>query len=296
MYVVAVSGGVDSMVLLDVLRRDPGLQLIVAHFDHGIRPDSDEDRRLVQKVAKQLGLAFEYEAGRLGPHASEEVARQARYDFLHRVREAHGANAIVTAHHQDDLLETAIHNLLRGSGRLGMISLRSREVILRPLLHISKAEILACAKEHELQWREDSTNVQVRYRRNYIRHKVLPRMSQGQKDELLQHIRQQTELDAGINRLLSELLSSQPSGHALNRQWFIMLPHQVSREVLAAWLRQSGITELSSDMLERLVVAAKTYRVGTLADIDKQHILQIGSNKLEISKRTVASNAQKHSV
>src|SRR5438132_889977 len=118
-YIVAVSGGVDSMVLLDLLRTKPELKLIVAHYDHGMRPNSTADRQLVQAVSKHHGLTFIYDQGKLG-NASEATARRARYDFLHQVREASQARAIITAHHQDDLLETAILNILRGTGRRGL--------------------------------------------------------------------------------------------------------------------------------------------------------------------------------
>ena len=137
-YVVAVSGGVDSMVLLDLLRRQKDLKLVVAHLDHGIRSDSDLDRQLVQQVASKHGLAFVYNTAQLGPGASEALARKARYNFLRRVQLATNATAIVTAHHQDDLIETAILNLLRGTGRKGLSSLGDDKHLRRPLLHVSK--------------------------------------------------------------------------------------------------------------------------------------------------------------
>src|SRR6266542_1461422 len=140
-YVVAVSGGVDSMVLLDLLRQKPKLELVVSHFDHGIRPDSEEDRRLVQRIARAYGLPFVYARGNLGPKAGEALAREARYAFLRRVQQEQGAKAIITAHHQDDMLETAIMNLLRGTGRRGLSSLKSREGLLRPLLNWTKKDI-----------------------------------------------------------------------------------------------------------------------------------------------------------
>src|SRR6185436_20114617 len=118
-YVVAVSGGVDSMVLLDLLRQKPKLELVVAHFDHGIREDSAQDRKLVQRIAKAYGLPFVHAKGNLGPKAGEALAREARYAFLRQVQADHDAKAIITAHHQDDMLKTAIMNLLRGTGRRG---------------------------------------------------------------------------------------------------------------------------------------------------------------------------------
>src|SRR5688572_27728765 len=124
-YIVAVSGGVDSMVLLHLLSQHSQSELIVAHFDHGIRPDSAEDRKLVEKTAKKYGLEFVYREGELGPGASEAEAREARYGFLQIIKVKHNAKAIVTAHHQDDMLETAIINMLRGTGRKGLSSLVS---------------------------------------------------------------------------------------------------------------------------------------------------------------------------
>lgn len=86
-YIVAVSGGVDSMVLLDMLRRLPGLQLIIAHFDHGIRLDTAEDRLLIERYGLLHNLKTVYGYGHLGPNVSEEQARKARYAFLEDVRE-----------------------------------------------------------------------------------------------------------------------------------------------------------------------------------------------------------------
>jgi tRNA(Ile)-lysidine synthase TilS/MesJ len=111
----------------------PDFKFIVAHYDHGVRSDSQLDRQLVQGVARQHGLTFVYDEGKLGPGTSEAVARKARYAFLRKVQQTTGARAIITAHHEDDLLETALLNLLRGTGRRGVTSLRSRHDIHRPL-------------------------------------------------------------------------------------------------------------------------------------------------------------------
>src|SRR5690348_2939142 len=115
-YVVAVSGGVDSVVLLDILSKQPGLKLTIAHFDHGIRNDSYKDRQFVEGLAKKYQLLFVYKEGSLGK-ASEAKAREARYEFLRKAQKDSGSQAIITAHHQDDLLETAILNMLRDSSR-----------------------------------------------------------------------------------------------------------------------------------------------------------------------------------
>lgn len=287
-YVVAVSGGVDSMALLHLLSTAsylPATRLVVAHFEHGIRPDSDLDRQLVQRAAERYGLPFVYDRGGLGPAASEDQARSARYAFLKRVRQASGADAIITAHHQDDLLETAVHNMLRGTGRRGLVALRSREHVRRPLLGVPKADIIAYAKDQGLTWREDSTNTDMRYRRNHIRHTILPELTKPQKAQLLEHIRNVHRLDAGLETELINHLHMHPGVSQLDRHWFIMLPHAVAREVLVAWLRRHGIQDISRKTVERLAVAAKTYARGRQVDVDKRYVLLVGKDTLTLSPR-----------
>lgn len=266
-YVVAVSGGVDSMVLLDLLRKLPDVELVVAHFDHGIRPDSSEDRKLVQKVAEAYGLPFAYETAQLGAGASEAEARTARYAFLERVRSDHQARAIITAHHQDDLLETAILNLLRGTGRKGLTSLADRPHIMRPLLPFTKQEIRAYAEQHRLEWREDSTNADDRYMRNYIRHQIIPALTPDVKRQLHMLLRQTGSTNRKLDTELATLLSTIGQGALLDRQAFVELPHDIAKELLASWLRQQGITDFDRQTLERVVVAAKTKPPGTQIDI-----------------------------
>ena len=130
-YVIAVSGGVDSVVLLDLMAQVSDCTLIVAHVDHGIRKDSHLDRQFVEKVANKYKLEFYYTEANLGANASEEAARKARYEFLRNIKDKTGARAIITAHHQDDLLETLILNVLRGTKRKGLSSLESGQELLQ---------------------------------------------------------------------------------------------------------------------------------------------------------------------
>lgn len=279
-YIVAVSGGVDSMVLLDALAGMSGLTLTVAHYDHGIRDDSMKDRQLVQAVSRQRGLPFVYQQGQLGAAASEAAARKARYEFLHDVRRAAGASAIITAHHQDDMLETAVINLLRGTGRKGLSSLQSRDQILRPLLQFDKARLIDYAKEHELEWREDSTNQDEKYLRNYVRLKILNKFNDSERLQLLGHLQTASRLNEDLENLLAVQLHIQPAVNQIDRHWFIHLPHSVAREVLASWLRQHQVT-FDRKGIERLVVAAKTYQPHKIAPIN-------GKARMEVKKDYLA--------
>lgn len=281
-YVVAVSGGVDSVVLLDLLQKQPDLKLVVAHYDHGIRPDSDQDKRLVKERAEYYGLPFVSRQGHLGADASEALARRERYKFLHEVRKAADAKAVVTAHHQDDVVETAVMNLLRGTGRRGLSSLRSTDVIVRPLLRRNKEEIKAYALSRNLPWREDSTNTDLAYRRNYIRHVILPKLSHQQKQALLELIHKAHDLNDEIEAQLINHLHVRLHDDQLERKWFIQLSHNVAREVIYAWLRRHRIKDIDARRLELIVVAAKAYHPGRRIDVDVRHVLWVQRDYLAL--------------
>jgi tRNA(Ile)-lysidine synthetase-like protein len=287
-YVVAVSGGVDSMVLLDVLAKQPDMELVVAHFEHGVREDSDQDRLLVEKAAASYAVPFVFERGHLGTGVSEARAREARYAFLRKVKEEQGADAIVTAHHQDDVIETAILNVIRGTGRKGLSSLRSTEEIIRPLLNIPKKKILMYAHEHNVTWHEDSTNLGDDYARNYIRHKVIPKLGDLGEEKFYAHIERVSELNPDIDNLLLQDVQAHSTADGLSRSWFALLPYGISCEVMAAWLRGAGIRGFDRGMIERLTVAAKVAQPGKMADINAEHLLKVGKVTLNISLRSTS--------
>lgn len=284
---MAVSGGVDSMALLHLLKDLPDVHLTVAHFDHGIREDSEEDRMLVQAVAREYGLPFVYDSANLGSRVSEAEARKARYNFLHKVREATKAQAVLTAHHKDDALETAIINMVRGTGRKGLVSLKSTDTIKRPLLKYSKADLLEYAKEHDLKWREDSTNADTAYLRNHIRRKVLARFSPKDKQKLHGIVSRMQVVNSAVDEIIAEFLERNCYGNRMTRYEFIQLPHLVAMEVMAAWLRANNIRGFDKKMLERLTQGAKILTVGREIPVDNHAKLKImrGFLALEITER-----------
>ncbi len=289
-YVVAVSGGVDSMVLLDLLRRQSGDELIVAHFDHGIREatESAMDRQFVQAVATEYGLPFEYEEGKLGADASEADARTARYDFLRRMQKKYQADAVITAHHQDDLLETAILNMLRGTGRKGLSALGSGQDVRRPLLHISKQKILEYARQHDVRWREDSTNASDQYLRNYIRLHIMPRLNTDDRARLLGRVSEAVTTNPLIDQLLLVELQKNATEEGVSRRWFAMLPYDLSCEVMAAWLRKSHIREFDKKTIERLVVGAKISEPGKQLDVLAGYWLKVGKTAFSLAKYSIS--------
>ncbi len=276
-YVVAVSGGVDSVVLLDMLSKKAKLDLVVAHFDHGIREDSFEDKIFVEELAHRYGLEFIGQTVSLGPSASEDEARNARYKFLFHTMKEYGADAIVTAHHQDDLVETIFLNVLRGTGRRGL-SPMTRTGILRPLLEYPKAKILEYAKQNNLAWREDSTNQDTKYLRNYLRLEVLPKLDENAKSSLINLSKRNNQSNQELDLIIENLLQSDGD---VPRQWFVGLPHAVAKEIVGSVLRAQDIS-LSKKQIESLATKLKVARLNSRIDIAKNKQFVIGKKTIRI--------------
>jgi tRNA(Ile)-lysidine synthase len=177
--VVAVSGGGDSVALLDLLHALApacGLELVIAHADHGIAPDSRAVGQSVRALAERYGLPFELGELHLGPDATETTARRARYAWLRDVQRRLGARYLVTAHHRGDQLETIILRFLRGSAPAGLagIAARARGGLVRPLLPFTKAELAAHAAARGLPVHEDAANRNPRHLRSWVRAALLP--------------------------------------------------------------------------------------------------------------------------
>jgi len=283
-YILAVSGGVDSMVLLDLLSQRKDVELIVAHFDHGIREESAEDAAFVSSVANKYGLRYEGGEGKLGEGASEETARTARYEFLLGLKAKHRADAVVTAHHQDDLIETAIINILRGTGHRGLSAISSNNEILRPMLGISKKAILNYAAKNKIQWHEDKTNSDTKYLRNYIRQNLLPGMGGSARTEVLENIHRATIKRHEIDELLEKTAGRAIDSGNLNRVVFASMPHEVSTELLTIWLRKQGIRDLTTKNINELTIGAKTAKPGTKKNVKQGSWLMFDAEYVTLKK------------
>lgn len=286
-YVLAVSGGVDSIVLLDLLSRQKDTQLIIAHFNHGIRKDSDKDQELVKKASAKYNLPIEVGQGKLGAHASEEKARNARYRFLQDAQKKYEADGIITAHHQDDLIETAILNILRGTGRRGLSSMADNPDILRPMLHVTKDEILKYAKERKLIWHEDSSNQDIEYLRNYIRLKLVSRLTDTQKQLFLQKIHNASSQNRIINQEIEILSQNIVKDNEIDRAVFTSLPIDMANEVLMLLLKNSGLGEFDRKTIERLALAIRTFKTGSRIDVNRGAYLELTASRalLKLSEK-----------
>lgn len=183
--IVALSGGADSVALLDLLATLPGfpLNLIAAHVNHCLRPDAaDNDERFCRELAARYGIPFESRRIDVRLLAAteglslEDAGRQARIAYFDELLGSRHAAAVALGHHADDQAETVLMRLLRGSGAAGLsgMSYRNRRGFVRPLLDVSRRDIEAHLHSRSLVWREDASNRDTAFLRNRIRHELLP--------------------------------------------------------------------------------------------------------------------------
>ena len=251
--VVAVSGGNDSRVLLDLLlatAEHHRLDLVVAHADHGIHPDSAEVAGRVRELAAAAGLKVEIGQLGLGAAATETVAREARYAFLERVRRERGAEWIIAAHHADDQVETVLMRALKGSGPAGLAAMADRDgALVRPLLPFRRAELEEHARERGLAFWDDPANRDSRFLRNWLRHELLPvlrgRLPEVEED-LLRLSRQAAADRTGWDQLLrtTAALDWRPEaqGGSLAVAGLLAWDGPLAIRVIAAAGRRVGIT------------------------------------------------------
>jgi len=181
---LAISGGMDSIVLLDIMIR-LSVTIAVAHVNHSLRADeSDEDERFVKNIASKYRLPYhsikvDVKALAKATKANlSDVGHRVRYEFFTKMADLHGYDKIATAHHADDVVESFIMRSMEGAGLQGISGIPvSNGRVIRPLLHVHRKEISDYAERHELKYREDSSNRSLDYRRNAIRAVIRPALS-----------------------------------------------------------------------------------------------------------------------
>lgn len=191
---VGVSGGPDSLTLLDALAR-LGFPLVAAHFDHRLRPHSAHEAEVVRQAAARAGAQFVSGSGDVAAHAAqvrlsiEDAARDLRYRFLFEQARRFSAQAVAVGHNADDQVETVVMHLLRGAGLRGLRGMAfctllptwdAQIPLVRPLLSFWRAEILAYCAERQLQPIHDPTNQETLYLRNRLRHELIPLLDELQ--------------------------------------------------------------------------------------------------------------------
>ncbi len=178
---LAVSGGVDSVVMCE-LYRQAGLSFSVAHCNYLLREKiSDEENIFVSELTKKYNVPFhdiKFQTRKVAEDRKVSIqvaARDLRYKWFKELRQEHGYSYVATAHHSNDLTETLLYNLTKGTGIAGLHGIPvKRGYIIRPLLFATKEQIINYARQKGLEWREDASNSETKYTRNKIRHEVIP--------------------------------------------------------------------------------------------------------------------------
>ncbi len=240
--ILALSGGIDSMVLADMLLQSKA-DFVLAHCNFHLRgEESDGDEKFVRDYAERNGLTIYVKQFDTLDYAKEHklsiemAARELRYAWFEELRQQLNYDFIAVAHHADDQLETFFINLLRGAGIRGLKGMQKvNGRIIRPLLDVSRVEIQQYAEVHHLQWREDHTNAETQFLRNKIRHELLPVIDGISKEgrgailKSINHLASENEL---YRELLKEKLPT--SNCQLST---------VNFQLLFEWLRDYGFNE-----------------------------------------------------
>lgn len=184
--ILAVSGGVDSMVMADLFTKADNYNLVIAHCNFNLRGnESDLDTKLVEEYAKQNSITFEKiyfntkEYAKQNSLSTQMAARELRHNWFLELIEKHNACKIAIAHNLNDNAETFLINLSRGTGIKGLTGIKNNNIIIRPVIFASREEIEAYAESNSVRYRNDSTNSKTIYRRNHIRHKVIPELAKS---------------------------------------------------------------------------------------------------------------------
>ncbi|MEQ8176551.1 MAG: tRNA lysidine(34) synthetase TilS [Syntrophomonadaceae bacterium] len=216
--VLGVSGGPDSMALLHVmaaLRGSLGIDIAAAHVDHGLRPGAEEEQDYVEKTCRRLGVDFfgcRIDARRIAcseQKTLEEAGRDERYRFFREIARQRGGALIATAHHRDDVAETVLLHLLRGSGLKGLRGILPRQGdLLRPLLCVDKEDLLLYLKQSNIRYYIDESNEDLHFTRNRIRHELIPLLQTGYNARIVDNLNQLALIARDENRWLEDLASA----------------------------------------------------------------------------------------
>jgi tRNA(Ile)-lysidine synthase len=311
---VGVSGGCDSVALLRLLcELAPSLRLtlVVAHFDHRLRPDSAADAEFVLELAQGLGL--EVHVGEWpSPRSGEAAARRARHEFLQHTASDAGCDAIVLAHQLEDQVETVLLRFGRGTGFRGLLGIpwrrKARVDIVRPLLDVRRRGLAAYLRSRGQTWREDPTNTDLARTRNRIRARVLPELDGTFGSRWLENwSRSQDELRAVWRHLeleAEDLLrrarprgagESAPEVATCDRGLLRDAPEVLQEFALRTWLERSGCADLSRAHLETCLDLVRNGQSGQAADLPGGFRFHIGQrNVMLVGSIEASSGSRRH--
>jgi tRNA(Ile)-lysidine synthetase-like protein len=263
-YLVGVSGGVDSRVVLQILLDAGFTNLVICHLDHRLRGrDSERENQLIRRLATRLKLPLVQEQVQGWPPklSLETAARQARQQFFARAAKQFGASHVFLGHHADDQVETFLFNILRGAGSIGQAAMRTETrisadgidlILVRPLLHVWKQEIRDYAKRRRLKFSEDVTNMENKFTRNRIRNLLVPEIERILGRPFKANLLRLCEIAADEGELLRQLTPTWWQLDELPVRDLRTSPVALQRRVIHQWLTRQQIDDVSFEDVEQI--------------------------------------------
>jgi tRNA(Ile)-lysidine synthase len=258
---VAVSGGADSVCLLEVLREFAPGRLTVLHLDHQLRGDeSTADAGFVAALAERFGFPIVSRRAELGGGNLEEAARRARLEFFREAVRTGVVDRVATGHTRSDQAETVLFRLLRGAADAGLAGIRpvTTDGLIRPLIEVERQDVEAFLRERGIAWREDSTNASLRFARNRIRHELLPMLEREWNPAIVETLARTAEW-AGAESEYWQGEMDRLEGEVLVRKGDAVLLHA------------GAIRELPPAVARRLIRRAIERTKGDLRGVDFDH-------------------------
>jgi tRNA(Ile)-lysidine synthase len=264
--VLAYSGGLDSTVLLHLMTSQlQNTELLLWHVNHGLQEMAQEMEAFCRSRASEYNLAIKISCLDLDPGGTnlEAKARKARYALFEQMLTKD--DCMLTAHHADDQAETFLLNALRGSGRAGLRGIaKSRPIgqstLIRPLLEVSREDILSYARHHELEWFDDPSNSSDRFNRNYLRNHVMPLLNArwpGYLGSIRSVVSIQVETEDALNELaaldFSHLQTDPENSECLGIVDLLKLSQARQKNVIRYWLGHHGRAVLPQARLNQLI-------------------------------------------
>lgn len=303
---VAFSGGADSVCLLYILnavRKKTGFLLYAAHLNHCLRGEAAEhDENFAIKFCKKLGIELFVKKEDVGFYAkehklSEELAgRELRYSFFNSIMEEKNIKFLATGHHADDQTETVLMHLMRGSGIDGISGMRyKREKIIRPLLGISKEEILKFCHEEKLEFCTDATNFETEYSRNKVRLEIIPKMIEINPN-LSNTISRTTEILADESDFLEECVKKTYKDIIFNNSVEIEKLHKthicLQRRLIKKMIESAcgSKKDISYDYIDKVLKLAANNKTGKSINLLSGVVARIQYDKLIIEKPSLPLN------
>ncbi len=314
--ILGISGGPDSVCLFNILyslRKKLGIKIILAHVNYNFREqDSLLDEQFVRNLAKKYRTklycknikpeSYKKDVSELNSRYRElsscaknleEYFREIRYEFFNKILKLEKANRIVVAHNKDDQAETILMHFLRGSGLSGLSGMKiENNKIIRPLLNIDKSEILAYLKKNKIEYREDKTNKDIKFRRNKIRHQLIPCLEKNYNLNIKNILFENSNIIKDDNDLISDLtkdlykklVKKDKEEYKINLKKFNNLHPALKRRLLKYILNEKFCKEVSLPIIKEILILLQNSKSGSKKYLKDIEIIKI-YDKIVIRKK-----------